>query len=54
MSTAVVALVDRLVHKAEIVRVDAASYQLTEATEREAAREARYARKNARGRGRKD
>jgi len=37
----VVALVDRLVHKAEIVRIDAASYRLKEAKEREAARAAR-------------
>ena len=50
----VVALVDRLVHKAEIVRVDADSYRLKEAKERETAREARRARKNTSGRGRKD
>lgn len=39
----VVALVDRLVHKAEIVRIDAESYRLKEAKEREAARAARGA-----------
>lgn len=39
----VVALVDRLVHKAEIVRIDAESYRLKEAKEREAACAARRA-----------
>lgn len=39
----VVALVDRLVHKAEIVRIDAESYRLKEAKEREAARTTRGA-----------
>ena len=40
-ATCVVALVDRLVHKAEIVRIDGESYRLKEAKEREAARIAR-------------
>lgn len=37
----VVALVDRLVHKSEIVRIDAESYRLKEAKEREEARRAK-------------
>jgi DNA replication protein DnaC len=37
----VVALVDRLIHRAEIVRVDGESYRLKEAKEREAAHAAR-------------
>lgn len=37
-ATCVVALVDRLVHRAEIIRIDAESYRLKEAKAREAAR----------------
>jgi DNA replication protein DnaC len=44
----VVALVDRLVHKAEIVRIDADSYRLKEAKEREAARAARRTKRSRR------
>jgi len=39
-AASVVALVDRLVHRAEIVRIDGDSYRLKEAKEREAARAA--------------
>ena len=37
-ATCVVALVDRLVHRAEIISIDADSYRLKEAKEREAGR----------------
>lgn len=37
-ATSVVALVDRLVHRAEIIEIDGPSYRLEEAKEREAAR----------------
>jgi DNA replication protein DnaC len=49
----VVALVDRLVHKAEIVRIDAESYRLKEAKEREAARAARRPARSPRPRRRR-
>ena len=42
-AASVVALVDRLVHRAEIVRIDGDSYRLKEAKEREAARARRPA-----------
>lgn len=46
----VVALVDRLVHKAQVVAIEGESYRLKEAKEREAAREkARAARRPRRG-----
>ncbi len=47
-AASVVALVDRLVHKAEIVRIDADSYRLKEAMEREAARAARGTKRSRR------
>lgn len=40
-STCVVTLVDRLIHKAEVVKIDAESYRLKEAKEREAAKKAK-------------
>ena len=40
-ATCVVALVDRLVHRAEIIRIDAESYRLKEAKAREAGRTAK-------------
>jgi DNA replication protein DnaC len=40
-STCVVTLVDRLIHRAEIVKIDGESYRLKEAKEREAKREER-------------
>jgi DNA replication protein DnaC len=46
-STSVVALVDRLVHRCEIVEIDADSYRLKEASER--AQHRRQARKKRRG-----
>jgi len=46
-STSVVALVDRLVHRCEIVEIDAESYRLKEASERAQSR--RQARKKRRG-----
>jgi len=44
-SSSVVALVDRLVHRSEIVEIDGESYRLKEATERKAARRKKRAAK---------
>jgi DNA replication protein DnaC len=47
-ASCVVTLIDRLIHRSEIVRIDGESYRLKEAKEREAARaKARAARKQA-------
>ena len=40
-STCVVTLVDRLIHKAEVLKIEAESYRLKEAKEREASRKAK-------------
>lgn len=51
-SSSVVALVDRLVHRSEIVEIDGDSYRLKEATERkEEKRRKRAARGKAKGTG---
>ena len=44
-STCVVTLIDRLIHKSEIIKIDGESYRLKEARERARAREKRRARK---------
>ena len=49
----VVSLVDRLMHRAEVVRIDGASYRQKEAEEREAQRQAERATKAAAARSRK-
>ena len=49
----VVALVDRLVHRSEIVPIEGDSYRLKEADEREAARKAERAARKTASRARK-
>jgi len=49
----VVSLIDRLMHRAEVVRIEGKSYRQKEADEREAARKAERAAKQASRRGRK-
>jgi len=44
-STCVVTMVDRLIHKAEVLRIDADSYRVKEAKEREQARKSKRSRK---------
>ena len=44
-STCVVTMVDRLIHKAEVVKIEAESYRLKEAKEREASKRAKRAEK---------
>jgi len=48
-SAAVVALVDRLVHRSEILEIDAASFRLKEATEQDARRKAERAKRTKKG-----
>ena len=50
----VVSLIDRLMHRAEVVRIDGKSYRQKEADEREAARKAERAARKTASRSRKD
>lgn len=49
----VISLVDRLMHRAEVVRIDGESYRQKEADERDAQRQAQRAAKGATPRSRK-
>ena len=50
----VVSLIDRLMHRAEVVRIDGKSYRQKEADEREVARKAERAVRKSSPRSRKD
>ena len=50
----VVSLIDRLMHRAEVVRIEGKSYRQKEAEEREAARKAERAARKTAPRSRKD